>query len=189
MSSTAAGGVTAGSIMNVSGTKTGNHTTFTRNMGECVPTYWKDYPDCKLFFCSFFFTIDAHLCACILVVRFLVRRSVEMTLARGTGNDPNAQASKCRAMESVILESGKLKSAAVNHGCNYSTLHNCIHRALVTIESVLGRTALPEETRRLIDAETEPEEIARILNVKRAPTQARFVPPSILDADASTSAT
>ncbi|KAI6239950.1 hypothetical protein M3Y99_00508800 [Aphelenchoides fujianensis] len=134
------------------------HGTFTRRLGDAVPPHWKEHAD---------------------LTRFLIAKSVELTLTRGEKDNIQTTLNKINAIETVILENGNCKNAAAANNMNYSTLHNYTHRAMTTISSVLGAEEVPEVTRELLAKRTPFEEICTKLKVKRAPTLARFVPPRL----------
>lgn len=54
-------------------------------------------------------------------------------------------------------------------------MHNYTHRAMVTIAKVMGDYEVPDQTLKLLKKKTSYEEICKAMNVKRAPTLARFI--------------
>ena len=111
----------------------------------------------------------------ILVVKFLIRRSIELT--RGSQSVVNiTQQKKIAALENVIFDAKSTHGAAREHGLASPTFFAILHRALFNIENVLGRIETPETTRALIAENLQPEDIGRILDIKPAPADYRFAP-------------
>ncbi|KAI6181545.1 hypothetical protein M3Y98_00840500 [Aphelenchoides besseyi] len=151
---------------NPSSSRQHSHATITRRLGDAVPEHWKEYVD---------------------LTKYCIRKSVDLTITRGERNDITSTLNKCNAIETIILENANCKTAAASNNINYSTLHNYTHRAMYTIQKVLGSDEVPAKTLELLKTDATYDEICKKMGVKRAPTLARFVPKKPTDAQPETS--